>query len=64
MSKKSPEQQKLDADFVYKITSLVMQQIRAYEIQIGELTKQRNELQEKLNILQNTPSDEITITVH
>lgn len=57
------EDNKLDADFVHKITSLLMAQVRAYEIQIEALQKERDELKAKLQILQETPLNEITVTI-
>lgn len=57
------EDNKLDPTFVHNITSLLMQQIRAYEEQILILQKERSELQAKLELLQNTPIDQLNITV-
>lgn len=60
---KEKEDNKLDAVFVHNITSLLMQQIRAYEEQILILQGQCSELQAKLELLQNIPLDQINITV-
>ena len=61
--KQSNNDNKIDADFVHKITSLLMQQVRAYEEQISILQKERDELKAKLDIISNTPLDQIQITV-
>lgn len=60
---KSIEDNKLDADFVYSIASLLMQQIRIYEKDIEKLQKECNELKDKLKIIQSTPLDQISITI-